>query len=51
MNWVQCTRWSLSSQASWQSRAMDKLSNQQVLDAGLADWRKLAHPWPLVSGH
>lgn len=21
---------------------MDKLSNQQILDAGLADWRKLA---------
>jgi 4a-hydroxytetrahydrobiopterin dehydratase len=28
--------------ASWQCRAVDKLSNQQILDAGLADWRKLA---------
>lgn len=25
-----------------QSHAVDKLSNQQILDAGLADWRKLA---------
>ena len=27
---------------SWHSRAVEKLSNQQILDAGLADWRKLA---------
>lgn len=27
---------------AWQSRAVDSRSNQQILDAGLADWRKLA---------
>src|SRR6266516_7183609 len=27
---------------SWHSRAVERLSNQQILDAGLADWRKLA---------
>lgn len=28
--------------ASWHSRAVEKLNNNQILDAGLPDWRKLA---------
>lgn len=27
---------------SWHSRVVERLSNQHILDAGLADWRKLA---------
>lgn len=29
-------------QFSWHSRAMEQRSNQQIVEAGLADWRKLA---------